>query len=52
MWFCELGYDPYHIDCHCTQDMLEMGLRQANVACPTQVKRTHPLGEGAFNASP
>src|SRR5919109_1587324 len=32
--------------------MLQMRFRQANVARPTQVKRAHPLGEGAFNARP
>src|SRR4030095_11429086 len=32
--------------------MLQMGFRQANVARPTQAKRAHPLGEGAFNTSP
>jgi hypothetical protein len=52
VWFCEPGYDPYHIDRHCNQDMLQMGFRQANVARPPSVKRAHALGEGAFNARP
>ena len=40
---------PHEIDRGGNQHMLQMRFRQTNVARPAHAKRTHSLGDGAFN---
>src|SRR6185312_6185741 len=43
--------DAHQVDRHGRENVLQLGLGQAKIACPPQAHATHSLRQGAFNAS-